>query len=156
MKNRKRTVSVIGGHRSGPEDEKNTYETGKAVAEAGFVLVCGGLSGIMEAACKGARAEGGTTVGIIPGEDTSQANPFVDIVIPTGMGYTRNTLVACCSDIVVALPGSYGTLSEIAFALNAKKTVYSFGSWEIKGTEKIASVSDLKAVLRDEQEGSLK
>ncbi len=143
----KKTVSVIGGHKADKEVLELAGEVGRIIAENGFVLICGGLSGIMEAACAGASAAGGLTVGIIPGERKEDANQYVDIVIPTGMGYSRNTLVACSSDIVVALPGSYGTLSEISFALVAKKKVYGFDTWEIPGVIMLSGTEDLKKEL---------
>ena len=142
-------VSIIGGH----DCDKPTYELaeeiGRTVAREGGVVVCGGLTGTMEAACKGAKSEGGLTVGIIPGEDKEDANPFVDVVIPTGMGYSRNALVAGTGDIIIALPGKYGTLTEIGFALNAKKPVYGFGTWDVPGVKKIDSPEDLKKILKE-------
>lgn len=144
----KKMISVIGGHKADDEILSMAEEVGRIIAEAGFVLVCGGLSGIMEKACKGAKSAGGLTVGIIPGEDKKDANESVDIVIPTGMGYSRNVLVACASDIVVALPGEYGTLSEIGFALVAKKKVYGLNAWKIPGVIEISGVDELKKILK--------
>jgi hypothetical protein len=144
----KKTISVIGGHKADEKVLALAGDIGRIIAEKGFVLVCGGLSGIMEASCKGAKSAGGLTVGIIPGERKEAANPYVDIVIPTGMGYSRNTLVACSSDIVVALPGEYGTLSEIGFALIAKKKVYGFNTWEIPGVRMLSTVEELGEELK--------
>ncbi len=137
-------VSVIGGHKCDAETSELASRIGEIVAGEDAVVVCGGLGGIMEAVCRGAKAKGGLTVGIIPGEDSGAANQFVDVVITSGMGYSRNTLVAGTADMIVALPGEYGTLSEIAFALNAGKPVYGLGAWDIpgvnalEGPEKIA------------------
>ena len=103
----------------------------------------------MEAACRGAKKSGGMTIGIIPGEDKSKANRFVDIVIPTGMGFSRNTLVVGTGDMVVALPGAYGTLSEIGFALIGKKPVYGFDTWDIKGVIKLQNVKELEEKLKE-------
>jgi uncharacterized protein (TIGR00725 family) len=89
----------------------------------------------MEAACRGAHAAGGTTVGILPGADRAAANPFVDVAIPTGLGEARNALVVRSADALVAVGGGYGTLSEIALALKAGKPVVGLGSWEIDGVE---------------------
>ena len=114
----------------------------------GAILVCGGLSGIMEAACRVAKKAGGLTIGIIPGEDKDSANEFVDIAIPTGMGYHRNTLVAGSADLVVALPGEYGTLTEISFALVGKKTVYGFNAWNIGNVIQLKSVEELRDILK--------
>jgi uncharacterized protein (TIGR00725 family) len=106
---------------------------GRLLAERGAVLVCGGLGGTMEAACRGAKQAGGTTVGLLPGESRSDANRFVDVAIPTGLGEARNALVVRASDVVVAVGGGYGTLSEIALALRAGKRVVGLGTWEIDG-----------------------
>jgi uncharacterized protein (TIGR00725 family) len=108
---------------------------GREVARHGAVLVCGGLGGVMEAACRGAKEAGGTTFGILPGGDRSAANRFVDYALPTGLGEARNTLVVRCADALVAVGGAYGTLSEIAFALKAGKRVIGIGSWDIDGVE---------------------
>ena len=95
------------------------------------MVVCGGLSGVMEAACRGAHEAGGTTVGILPGADRSAANPWVDVAVPTGLGEARNALVVRAADAVLAVGGEYGTLSEIAFALKAGKPVVGVGTWEL-------------------------
>ena len=106
---------------------------GRLLAERGAVLVCGGLGGTMEAACRGAKQAGGTTVGLLPGGSRSEANRFVDVAIPTGLGEARNALVVRAADAVVAVGGGYGTLSEIALALRAGKRVVGLGTWEIDG-----------------------
>jgi uncharacterized protein (TIGR00725 family) len=106
---------------------------GRLVAERGAVLVCGGLGGTMEAACRGAKQAGGTTVGILPGSDRSAANDFVDVAVPTGLGEARNALVVHAADVLIAVGGGYGTLSEIALALRAGKTVVGLGTWQIEG-----------------------
>lgn len=102
---------------------------GTAVAEAGAVLVCGGLGGVMAAACRGARLAGGTTVGILPGEDRGVANEWVDVAVATGLGELRNGLVVKAADAVVAIGGEYGTLSEVALALKLGKPVVGLGTW---------------------------
>ena len=93
----------------------------------------------MEAACRGARQAGGTTVGILPGVDRGEANEFVDVAIPTGMGEARNALVVRAADALIAVGGGYGTLSEIALALKAGKRVVGVGSWDIDGVEPAGS-----------------
>jgi uncharacterized protein (TIGR00725 family) len=108
---------------------------GALVAQRGAVLVCGGLGGVMEAACRGARQEGGTAVGILPGLDRSAANPHVDVALATGLGEARNALVVRAGDALIAVGGGYGTLSEIALALKAGKRVVGLGTWEIEGVE---------------------
>jgi uncharacterized protein (TIGR00725 family) len=97
------------------------------------VLVCGGLGGAMEAACRGAKQAGGTTVGILPGSDRSAANEFVDVAVPTGLGEARNALVVRTADALIAVGGGYGTLSEIALALRGGKPVIGLDTWQIEG-----------------------
>ena len=104
---------------------------GRRLAEAGAVVVCGGLGGVMEAACRGAKAAGGTTVGILPGTDRLDANDYVDVAIPTGIGEARNALVVGTADAVVAVGGEFGTLSEIALALKAGTPVIGLRTWEL-------------------------
>lgn len=150
---RKFLVSVIGGHRADEKTLALAEKIGGAVAAEGAVLVCGGLGGIMEAASRGAKKNGGATIGIIPGVDKNKANPFIDIVIPSDMGYSRNALVAGSGDMIVALPGEYGTLSEIAFALIAKRPVYGFETWDIEGVVELADVEELRKIIRREARG---
>jgi uncharacterized protein (TIGR00725 family) len=133
-------IGVIGGHNPTKEVEQLAHNLGKNIAKVGLKVVCGGLSGVMEAVCQGVKEENGVTIGIIPSYDKKDANKYVDIVVPTGLGYARNVLVVQTADIVVALPGEYGTLSEIAYALQFKKPVISLGSWDIKGIIKVNSV----------------
>ena len=114
------------------------------------MLVCGGLGGVMEAACRGAKEAGATTVGILPGTDRAAANAFVDVAVPTGMGEARNALVVRAADALVAVGGGYGTLSEIAFALKAGKRVVGLGTWDIEGVEAAGSPeAAVETVLRD-------
>jgi len=153
MAGSKLLVSVIGGHKCDASTASLAGSIGSAAAREGAVIVCGGLGGIMEAACRGAKKENGLTVGIIPGEKKEDANDFVDIVIPTGMGYSRNMLVAGAADIVVALPGEYGTLTEIAAALNAGKKVYGFGTWDIPGVRKLGSPEELADIIKQTTTG---
>jgi uncharacterized protein (TIGR00725 family) len=103
------------------------------------VVVCGGLGGVMEAACRGAKDAGGTTVGILPGLDRTAANQFVDVAIPTGLGEARNALVVRAADAVIAIDGGYGTLSEIALALKAGKRVVGLGTWDVEGVDAVDS-----------------
>ncbi|TCK04529.1 TIGR00725 family protein [Phorcysia thermohydrogeniphila] len=130
------TVSVIGDGNvlSSSELYQTAVEVGRIIAEKGYVLVCGGLYGVMEGAAKGAKEAGGITVGILP-EYSSVANPYIDIEIPTGMGQARNVLVVSSSEVVVALGGNYGTLSEIAHALKLGKRVLGYKTWKIEGID---------------------
>ena len=149
MKKQKLLIGVIGGHSCNKKAAKLATELGREIAKLGAILVCGGLGGIMEAAAKGAKQNGGVTVGILPGEDKRDANKFIDIPIATGLGYTRNTLVTTASDIIIALEGRYGTLSEIGFALNAKKPVIGLGSWKLDGVIQATSVKKTVEILKE-------
>ncbi len=127
----KTVIAVVGAGQATPEQEAQADRAGRAVAQAGAVLVCGGLGGCMAAACRGAHAAGGLTIGILPSNDPKTANPDVDIVMPTNMGVMRNLLIVLSADAVVALDGGLGTLSEIAVALLHKKPVFGLGTWEV-------------------------
>ena len=124
-------VGVIGGQFCSEEESRVAYELGRLLAERGAVIVCGGLGGVMEAACRGAREGGGVTIGILPGPFRSDANPYVDHAIATDMGQARNAIIVRTADAVVAVGGEYGTLSEIAMALKMGKKVVAISSWEI-------------------------
>jgi uncharacterized protein (TIGR00725 family) len=122
---------VVGPNEGSQEELSAAEEIGRLLAERGAALVCGGLGGAMEAACRGARSAGGTTVGILPGLDRALANPFVDVALPTGLGEGRNVLVVRAADAVIAVGGAYGTLSEIALALRAGTPVVGLHTWEL-------------------------
>jgi hypothetical protein len=128
---RLRYVAVIGSGDATDEQVALGEQVGREVAKAGAILVCGGLGGVMEAACRGAKASGGTTVGILPGSDREAANRHVDIAVATGLGEARNAIVVASSDSVVAVGGEFGTLSEIALALRAGKPVVGLNTWEL-------------------------
>lgn len=134
IRKRKR-IGVIGGSRASKKHQELAAEVGRLIAEKGAILVCGGLSGVMEAACRGAKEAGGLTVGILPGGNPAEANAFVDIPIATGMGYTRNALVVMNADVLIAVDGEYGTLSEIAYACVQNKRIIGLDTWDIKGVE---------------------
>ena len=130
-------VSVIGGGNvSGPYEEL-AEEVGRLLAERGHTVVCGGLGGVMTAACRGARGAGGTTIGILPGENPDDANSYVDTAIATGMGNARNVLVALNGDAVVAVDGSTGTLSEIGHALDFGRPVAGLDTHDVDGVEPV-------------------
>jgi uncharacterized protein (TIGR00725 family) len=126
-------VAVVGPGEATAEEAASAEEVGRLLAERSAVLVCGGLGGVMEAACRGAKAGGGSTVGILPGLDRSAANGYVDVAIATGLGEARNALVVRAADVLIAVGGAYGTLSEIALALKVGKPVVGIGSWELAG-----------------------
>lgn len=137
-------IGVI-GHGEAPSQEcEAAYAIGQMIAINGAVLVCGGLGGVMEAACRGAREAGGTAVGILPG--TEGGNPYLDITIRTGLGQARNVLVVLSADAVIAVGGRYGTLSEIATALKTGRPVYGIKTWDIEGV--IPCSSPEEAVTR--------
>ena len=123
-------IAVIGTADASADEYATAYAVGALIASWG-TLVCGGLGGVMEAACKGAHEQGGLTVGILP--DTGNGNPYLDVIIRTGLGHARNVLVVQSADAVIAVGGSYGTLSEIAIALKMKCPVYGLKTWDIKG-----------------------
>jgi uncharacterized protein (TIGR00725 family) len=125
-------VAVVGASDADATTSRHAEAVGEALARRGAVLVCGGLGGVMEAACRGAKAAGGTTIGILPGTDRAAANPFVDVVVPTGMGEARNALVVRCADALLAVGGEFGTLSEIALALRDGKPVVGLDTWELR------------------------
>jgi uncharacterized protein (TIGR00725 family) len=123
---------------------------GRELGSRGVVLVCGGLGGVMEAACRGAKESGGRTVGILPGADRSAANPYVDVAIATGLGEARNALVVRAADALIAVGGGYGTLSEVALGLKAGKRVVGLGTWDVEGVVAADSPeAAVETVLRD-------
>lgn len=124
-------ISVIGHSACDPERIELAYRVGQEIAARGHALVCGGLTGVMEAACHGAHDAGGVSIGILPGPDRSRANRWLTVSIPTDLGHARNALVALSGDALIAVCGGYGTLSEIAFGLKMGKPVVSLQSWDL-------------------------
>ncbi len=125
-------VSVIGAAQADPELLRDAEEVGRLLAEAGVVLVCGGLDGVMEAASRGAAAAGGTVVGVVPSLSPDDANPHVTHSIATGIGHARNLAVAASGDAVIAIGGEWGTLSEIAYARKLGRPVIALDSWSLR------------------------
>ena len=124
-------LAVIGAASCSPEVAAVAEQVGRLIALRGAVLVCGGRGGVMEAACRGAKAAGGSTVGILPGPDRREANDYVDIAIATGLGEARNAIIARTVDAVIAINGGFGTLSEIGLALKMGRPVVGLGTWEL-------------------------
>lgn len=124
-------VAVIGDGSCSAETARSAEEVGRLLAENGATVVCGGLGGVMEAACRGAKGAGGMTIGILPGPSRRDANPYVDVPIVTGLGEARNVIVVGSGQSVIAVSGGFGTLSEIAHALKLGIPVVSLGSWEL-------------------------
>jgi len=129
--NKQKIIAVIGGGQCTKKEARLAEEVGRELAKRGAVLVCGGLGGVMEAACRGAGAEGGITIGILPGEDSHSANPHVQIAVATGLGYARNIAVVRSARAVIAVGGSYGTLSEIGYALQGGIPVIGLNTWSL-------------------------
>jgi uncharacterized protein (TIGR00725 family) len=124
-------IGVIGGRQVSADHLSFAEQVGQEIAGRGAVLICGGLGGVMEACCRGAKSAGGTTVGILPMNISDDANKYVDIIIPTGMGVARNAIIINACDGIIAVGGSYGTLSEMAFALQRGIPLVSLKSWAV-------------------------
>lgn len=135
-------VSVIGGGRIDAEAEATAVTVGRVLAERGHTVVCGGLGGVMEAACRGAKETDGATIGILPGDDLADANEFVDVAVATGIGHARNALVVMNGDAVVAIDGASGTLSELGFSLVFGKPVAGIRTHDIDGIEACETPED--------------
>jgi len=127
----KLNIGVLGPNTTTAEEYALGVDVGRRIAETGAVLFCGGLGGMMKAAAEGAHSAGGQTIGILPGTDKSDANAFMDIAIPTGLGAYRNAILVSACDVVIAIHGAHGTLSEIAFALRLGVPVVGLGTWEV-------------------------
>ncbi len=123
------TIAVIGGRYPSPKALRHSEQVGRELAKRGAAVVCGGLIGIMEGVCKGAKEENGLTIGILPGSDPDDANAYVDVPICAGIGYARNIMVVKSGRAVIAIEGSYGTMSEIGHALAEKIPVVGLGTW---------------------------
>jgi uncharacterized protein (TIGR00725 family) len=133
MNTMKRIIAVIGAGTADVATVKEAEEIGRLIAKRDAILICGGLGGVMEAAAKGARSEGGITVGVMPQNEKRSANPFITIPVATGFGEGRNVIIARTADALIAIGGEYGTLSEIAFGLKMGKPVIGLRTWEVRG-----------------------
>ncbi|MCX7911122.1 MAG: TIGR00725 family protein [Endomicrobia bacterium] len=136
-------IAVVGGSVIKSDEIKEiAFEAGKEIAKRGYVLICGGMGGVMEEASKGAKSVGGLVVGILPGKDSSEANPYIDIPIVTAMSHARNAIIvrSCCC--VIAIDGEYGTLSEIALAKVINKPVFGIKTWDIEGIIKVSNAKE--------------
>lgn len=143
---RPKMIAVCGAGECGPELAGLAEAVGKAIAESGAILFCGGLGGVMSSAAQGARSAGGVTVGILPGPDSAEANPWIQVAVATDLGHARNAILVRSADAVIAVGGGYGTLSEIALALKMGKPVVSLKSWEV--SEDIIRASDPGTAVR--------
>lgn len=124
-------IAVVGDSSCPPEETKVAETVGELLAQRGAIVICGGLGGVMAAACRGAKSKGGLAIGVLPGEDASMANPWVGIPIVTGVGYARNMAVVKSAQAVIAIGGNYGTLSEIAYALKSNIPVIGLNTWSL-------------------------
>jgi uncharacterized protein (TIGR00725 family) len=140
MKNK--IIGVIGASNANEYEQKIAYEVGKIIAEKNAILICGGLSGVMEYACRGAKEKNGITIGILPGTSKSEANKYVDIPIATGIGEARNIIIVHSSDGIIAIGGGYGTLSELAFALRHNIPIVGISTWDV--TDPYGKIIEIK------------
>ncbi len=125
-------IGVIGGSSCTPRQAEMALRVGQLIARRGGILVCGGMGGVMEAACRGARENGGVTVGILPGGSACEGNKHLTIPVATGMGYARNVLVVMSSQAIIAIGGKYGTLSELAYAAQFGVPVFGLSTWKVR------------------------
>jgi uncharacterized protein (TIGR00725 family) len=124
-------LAISGPGRATPDEYDAARHVGRWAAEHGHIVVCGGLGGVMEAAARGATDAGGTSVGLLPGDDRDEANPYLTVALPTALGEIRNALVVRCADVVICIGGSWGTLSELALAVRTAVPVISLWSWDL-------------------------
>lgn len=136
-------IGVIGAGDATQEDCNIAEAVGKEIASKQYTLLCGAMGGVMEAACRGAKSMNGTTIGILPGTSKQECNPYIDYPIVTGMGHGRNVIVAGSSDAIIAIGGSYGTLSEIAFALRLKIPIIGINTWDVSPDIKKAHTPEI-------------
>ena len=132
-------MAVVGPGEATAEEIQAAEKIGRGLADHGAMLVCGGLGGVMAAACHGVAAAAGTSIGLLPGSDRDSANQWVQVALPTGLGELRNGLVIRSADAVIAVGGAHGTLSEIALALKTGKPVIGLNTWPIDGVEAVRS-----------------
>ncbi len=136
-------VGIIGGRECSANTRNIAESVGEEIGKRKHILVCGGMGGIMEAACRGAKRFNGLTIGILPGKTKEDANPYIDIPIVTAMSHARNAIIVRTADIVIAIGGKYGTLSEIGLAMAIDKTVIGINTWDIPGIKKVRTVKEI-------------
>jgi uncharacterized protein (TIGR00725 family) len=138
-------VAVVGASQATEADLRDAQDVGRELAQHGAVVVCGGRGGVMAAASRGAAEAGGTVIGMLPGLDRSDANEWVTVAIPTGLGELRNGLIVRTADVMIAVGGAYGTLSEVALGLQAGLSVFGLHTWEIDGIEPVGAPAEAVA-----------
>ena len=155
-------IGVIGGNKCSQEEYDVAFQVGRYIADAGYILVCGGKGGVMEAACRGAVEAGGITIGILPEDDAGQANEYVTIPVCSGIGLARNVMIVNTAAALIAIDGRYGTLSEIAFALQFNKPVFAIKPWlEVPGLQPVdtakeavdAAIASIDRKMQGNQDG---
>jgi uncharacterized protein (TIGR00725 family) len=139
----KTRIAVFGGRDINQEVYDDTVQIGKLLANENYLVFCGGGEGVMEAICKGVSLEGGTSIGILKGDNTDEGNKYLKIPLLTNMGITRNALLPLNADVAIAISGNYGTLSEIAYALQLEVPVIGYKTWDIPGIIGVKSVKEL-------------
>lgn len=142
-------IAVFGGRDISKEIYQDTVKIGERLAKENYLVFCGGGEGVMEAICKGVKKGNGTSIGLLKGSDSDEANKFLSIPIYTNMGITRNSLLAMNADIAIAISGNYGTLSEIAYALQLEIPVLGYKTWDIPGVKQTASLNEMFKIIGD-------
>ena len=142
-------IAVFGGRDIDRDTYNDTVEIGKLLAEENILVFCGGGAGVMEAICKGVSIGNGTSIGILKGDNLDEGNEYLTIPILTNMGITRNALLALNCDIAIAISGNYGTLSEIAYALQLKIPIIGYNTWDIPGVISVSNISEVKNKLKE-------
>lgn len=142
MKNKQLKIAIIGGREASSEVLEIAYQTGKKIAQNHHILINGGRMGVMEASAKGAYEARGLTIGILPGTDDKDVNPYIKVPLPTGVGLSRNSIIACSCDGAIAIGGEFGTLSEIAYCKQFGRPVCSLNSWNLKNIHKVDTVEE--------------
>ncbi|MDD5687631.1 MAG: TIGR00725 family protein [Elusimicrobia bacterium] len=144
-------IGIIGGSTCDKKTEKIAEDIGSEIAKRKHALICGGMGGVMEAACRGAKKSGGLTIGILPGKTKDEANDFIDIPVLTAMSHARNAIIVRTSDIIIAIGGKYGTLSEIGLAKAIDKTVIGIKTWDIPGIIKADSIKEVFEIVNEHE-----
>jgi uncharacterized protein (TIGR00725 family) len=145
----KARIAVFGGREITDDIYKDTVIIGEKLAKRGYLVYCGGGEGVMEAICRGVTNENGISIGLLKGSDSSEANKYLSIPIVTNMGITRNSLIAMNADIALAIAGNYGTLSEIAYALQLEIPVIGYKTWDISGVKLTSSLNEIFNLIDD-------
>lgn len=145
----KTRISIFGGRDITDSIYDDAYELGKLLANEGYLVYCGGGNGVMEAVSKGVNESGGTIVGVLKGDTLEEMNDYISIPLATNMGITRNALLAYNCDVAVAVSGKYGTLSEIAFAMQLEKPVIGLHSWNLENLKNVNTPNEVIQFIKD-------